>query len=264
MENLLEKILKYKEQEVNALKEEVAANPDHPIHEILDKGRPFKKRFFEASLKEPGLAVIAEVKRKSPSEGTIGEIPSAADLAILYAEGGAAAISVLTDGPSFGGSLADLEAVREKSPLPLLRKDFTIDPIQIAEAAVSGANAVLIIVAAVKDKTKALIQEAERMGMEALVEVTNEEELTIAVAADARIIGVNNRDLKTFKVDIQTALKLKSFMPDYVASVAASGIKGPEDAKKMREAGYDAILVGQSIVESNDPRSYIKQLRGLE
>lgn len=264
MENLLEKILKYKEQEVNALKEEVAADPDHPIHEILDKGRPFKKRFFETSLKEPGLAVIAEVKRKSPSEGIIGEIPSAADLAILYAEGGAAAISVLTDGPSFGGSLADLEAVREKSPLPLLRKDFTIDPIQIAEAAASGANAVLIIVAAVKDKTKALIQEAERMGMEALVEVTNEEELTIAVAADARIIGVNNRDLKTFKVDIQTALKLKSFMPDYVASVAASGIKGPEDAKKMREAGYDAILVGQSIVESNDPRSYIKQLRGLE
>jgi len=264
MENLLEKILAYKRQEVAALKEKVTADSAHPIHEILKQGRPIKERSFETALKEPGLCVIAEVKRKSPSEGSIGEIPSAAELASLYAEGGAAAISVLTDGPSFGGSIQDLIAVHEKSPLPILRKDFTIDPIQIAEAAVSGATAVLIIVAAVKEETKNLLAEAERMGMEAVVEVTSEEELTLAIASEARIIAVNNRDLKTFKVDTETAIKLKTFMPDEVATIAASGIKGPEDAKKMREAGYDAVLVGQSLVEAKDPRSFIEQLRGLQ
>jgi len=257
MENLLEKIIAYKHNEVDELK----VHASESIQKIMKEGRPLE-RVFEKALKSPGLSVIAEIKRRSPSAGSIGEIASPSDLAGLYAEGGAVAISVLTDKPSFGGTIEDLKAVRKTCPLPILRKDFTIDPIQIAEAAEAGASAVLIIVAAVGDKTRELVAEAERMGMEAFVEVTNEEELKIALHAGARLIGVNNRDLKTFKVNTETALKLKELMPTEIVAVAASGMKNTDDTKKVREAGYDAVLIGQTLVEAEDPRALITKIRG--
>ena len=226
----------------------------------MKEGRPLD-RAFEKALKSPGLSVVAEIKRRSPSAGSIGEILDPSKLASLYAEGGAAAISVLTDRPSFGGSIEDLKAVRESCPLPILRKDFTIDPIQIAEAVDAGASAILIIVAAVFEKTKELVLEAHRMGVEAFVEVTNAEELKIALNAGARIIGVNNRDLKTFKVNTKTALQLKERMPTEIVSVAASGMKNTDDTKRVREAGYDAVLIGQTLVEAADPRDLIAKIR---
>lgn len=259
MENILKKIVTYKREEVRKLKE--AASPS--VRKILEEGR-LLERYFEHALRSPELSVIAEVKRQSPSVGMIGDIPNPAELASIYADGGARAISVLTDQPSFGGSIGDLKDVRQISALPILRKDFTVDAIQIAEAADAGATAVLLIVAIVRDETKYLLQEAERMGIEALVEVANEEELKIALQSGARMIGVNNRDLRTFEINTEKALILKEFMPAEIVSVAASGMRSVEDTKKVRMAGYDAVLIGQTLVESSDPKGLITKIRGMK
>lgn len=261
MENLLDKIIAGKKKEVDLLKKELAKDPSHPIHSILKEGRE-AKRFFEKALKQPRLSIIAEIKRCSPSAGKIGEIPDASALAALYAEGGASAISVLTDLPNFGGSIKDLIEVKKTTALPLLRKDFIIDPIQIAEAVFAGACAILLIVGATKEKTKELFLEAERLGLDVLVEVNNEEELDAALVLGARIIGVNNRDLKTFQVDQSRALLLKKLIPENIVTVAASGMKTVDDVKKVREAGYDAALIGQMLVESENAVSIIEKIRG--
>ncbi|HUR50069.1 MAG TPA: indole-3-glycerol phosphate synthase TrpC [Acidimicrobiales bacterium] len=219
-------------------------------------------RNFDAALRRPGLSVIAEVKRRSPSKGEISPDLDPASLAQAYASGGAACVSVLTDETFFGGSMEDLVEARAASGLPALRKDFTVSANDICDARVAGADAVLLIVAAL---TPAQLTEfhqlAEDLAMACLVEAHSEREVELALASGARIVGVNQRDLKDFSVDPERAARLAELIPDDVLKVAESGISGREDASRAFEAGYDAILVGELLVRSADPAAVVKALR---
>ncbi len=257
---ILEEIMTRKEKEIASLKKELKEHKMHPLHSFLNK----KKRAsfaFENSLKKEGLAIISEIKRRSPSAGEIGEIQKPQRLALLYTEGGASAISVLTDQESFGGNIEDLIAVKKISHLPVLRKDFILDEVQIAQSVALGADALLIIVAALGEKSIDLVKASYERGIEPLVEIHTEKELEIALRSEAHILEVNSRNLKTFKVDLNIALRLKEKIPSHLVTVAASGIKGVEDARKMRLGGYDALLVGQALVESKNPKELIEEMK---
>jgi indole-3-glycerol phosphate synthase len=220
-------------------------------------------RDFQAALAGPGLSVIAEIKRRSPSRGDLDPDLDPARLAASYQEGGASALSVLTEPHFFSGSDADLARARAACDLPVLRKDFTLVPAQVWEARVIGADAVLLIVAALDDPTlRRLLETADEAGLAALVEVHDEEEAERAVEAGARLVGVNNRDLRTFTVDLAVAEKLAPALVDVPTKVAESGIAGPDDARRMAAAGYDAVLVGEWLVTRGDPRASIGELRG--
>lgn len=219
---------------------------------------------FHAALAAPGLSVIAEVKRRSPSRGALATDLDPSLQSKRYVEGGAAAISVLTEPSHFGGSNADLEAVRRAVSVPTLRKDFTLDPLQIWEAKAIGASAVLLIVAILDDGALAeLHAEASLAGLDALVEVHSENEAERAVAIGARIIGVNNRDLSTFGTDLATAERIAPVIAGAAVKVGESGIHTGRDAARMATAGYDAVLVGESLVRSPDPSALIRELRGV-
>jgi indole-3-glycerol phosphate synthase len=220
-------------------------------------------RGFVASLRaQPGLAVIAEVKRRSPSKGALAPALDPARLAQEYASGGAACLSVLTDAEFFGGSAADLAAARSATDLPVLRKDFTVAENDVLDARAMGADCVLLIVAALDDAQLASFHQlALELGMDALVEVHDEPELERALTAGARVVGVNQRDLETFEVDTARALRMVAGMPAEVVRVAESGIAGPTDARALREAGYDAVLVGEHLVRSGDAASAVADLR---
>ena len=218
-------------------------------------------RDFVAALTTPGLSVVAEVKRASPSRGPIDADLDPATLAGEYCRGGAAAISVLTEPRHFLGSLDDLRRVRRAVDVPVLRKDFLLDPIQIWEARAAGADAVLLIVAALDDETlTGLLSETHASGMEAMVEVHNPIEVDRARAVGARVIAVNNRDLGTFQVDLGTAEMLAPLLKGAMVAVAESGIWTRADAHRMRAAGYDAVLVGESLVRAPDPGSLLAGL----
>jgi indole-3-glycerol phosphate synthase len=222
-----------------------------------DPARP-----FAAALEAPGLQVIAEIKRRSPSAGPIDLDLDAVSQAREYEAGGAAAISVLTEPEYFGGSLDDLVAVRRAVSLPVIRKDFTLDPVQVWEGRAAGADAILLIVAALGDADLArLLQEAHAAGVAALVEVHTEDEARRAVAAGATLIGVNNRDLATFRTDLATAERVAAALPERATLVAESGVADEEGAARMAAAGYDAILVGEALVRSGDPARLIAGLR---
>jgi len=208
-----------------------------------------RKGRFAASLKKPHLAVIAEVKRRSPSAGEIKEIEDPLALAKCYVEEGASAISVLTD-RHFGGDLADLKLVARGISAPILRKDFILHPLQLAEAIEAGATAVLLIAGLLKDQLKTFLMLASQLGLETLTEVHNQAELELALDAGAPIIGVNHRNLTNFEIDLSLSEKLRPHIPPHVIAVAESGIRTPEQAKRMRELGYDAILVGEALVRS--------------
>ncbi|GAA3695741.1 indole-3-glycerol phosphate synthase TrpC [Zhihengliuella alba] len=204
------------------------------------------------------LRVISEVKRKSPSKGALADIPEPAELARQYAAGGAAVISVLTERRRFGGSLEDFDAVRAAVDVPLLRKDFTVEPYQIHEARAHGADLVLLIVAALEDTELVQLLELTRsLGMEALVEAHTEEEVDRAVAAGARIIGVNVRNLKTLEVDRSTFSRLADRIPSHAVIVAESGVRGIDDVVSFAERGADAILVGEALVKDQDPTAAV-------
>lgn len=210
-----------------------------------------------------GLSVIAEIKRRSPSAGDIDISLDPASQALLYVAGGASAISVLTEPDFFGGSLADLSAVRGVVDVPILRKDFILDPAQIWEARAAGADAILLIVAALSQELlAALIGVAKDVGVDAIVEAHTADEVRSAVAAGAQIVGVNNRDLVTFITDLSVAESVAELLPSDVVSIAESGVSGVEGALRMREAGYDAILVGEALVRSQDPAALVAALRG--
>jgi indole-3-glycerol phosphate synthase len=211
-------------------------------------------RGFRAALARPGLRVIAECKRRSPSRGVLRAEYDPAAIARRYAEAGAAAISVLTEPTFFDGSLAHLEAARAVVDVPILRKDFVVDEYQLLEARVSGADAVLLIVAALDDEALARLGEGARaLGLDVLVEVHDEGELDRAAAAGADIIGVNNRNLRTLDVDVDASFRLAARMPAGAIAVAESGLKGGADLRRLQAAGYRAFLIGERFMTAGDP-----------
>ncbi|MDX6275240.1 MAG: indole-3-glycerol phosphate synthase [Frankiales bacterium] len=214
-----------------------------------------------AALKRPGCAVIAEVKRSSPSKGALAAIADPAALARDYEAGGAHVISVLTEGRRFAGSLSDLDAVRSAVDLPLLRKDFVVSSYQVWEARAHGADLVLLI-AAVLDQNAlaALVDRTESLGMTALVEVHDEDELERALESGASVIGVNARNLKTLEVDRSTFARLAPHIPNGHAKIAESGVRGPHDLLAYAAAGADAVLVGEGLVTGKDPRQAVADL----
>jgi indole-3-glycerol phosphate synthase len=221
-------------------------------------------RSLAAALRRPGeVACIAEIKRRSPSAGWIREGADAADVARRYAGAGAAALSVLTDEPFFGGTLDDLAAARAAVSVPLLRKDFVVDAYQVAEARAAGADAVLLIVGALADgEMRALLAAARRYGVEALVEAHDAAEVRRAVDAGAAVIGVNNRDLRTFTVDRELAPRLRAEIPSDRLVVAESGIRDAADVARLAAAGVDAMLVGEALMRAPDPGAALRALLG--
>jgi indole-3-glycerol phosphate synthase len=209
----------------------------------------------------PGVAVIAEVKRRSPSKGELAEIADPADLAAQYEAGGARVISVLTEGRRFGGSLADLRHVRARVEIPVLRKDFIVSSYQVHEARAAGADMVLLIVAALEQNVLVGLRERiESLGMTALVEVHTEEEASRALDAGARVIGVNARNLRTLDVDRSVFERIAPGLPSEVVKVAESGVRGPRDLLTYASAGADAVLVGEGLVTSSSPRQAVADL----
>jgi len=221
-------------------------------------------RGFEASLRaEPDLAVIAEIKRRSPSKGDLFAGLDPAIVAAAYEGGGASCLSVLTDADHFGGSVADLQAARAACSLPVLRKDFTVSERDVLDARIMGADCVLLIAAALdKQELAEFHQLATTVGLDVLVEIHDEAELEAALAIEASIVGVNQRDLVTFEVDHDRAVRMAAAIPANVVRVAESGVRDAADAQSLRRAGYDAILVGESLVTSADPAAVIGRLRG--
>jgi len=224
-------------------------------------------RDFVAAIRsaDGDVAVISEVKRRSPSKGDLCPGLDPAALARQYQAGGAACVSVLTDSEWFGGSVTDLRSARKAVELPVLRKDFTVAERDIADARVMGADCVLLIVAALDQSELIDFHElATDLGMSVLVEVHDEAELERALAADARMIGVNQRDLVTFEVDQRRAVRVGKAIPPGVVRVAESGIRSRSDADALVQAGYHALLVGETLVKSGDPRRAVAELGGTQ
>jgi indole-3-glycerol phosphate synthase len=214
-----------------------------------------------AALRAPGVGVIAEVKRRSPSAGALATINDPAALAVEYEAGGARMISVLTEQRRFGGSLADLDSVRARVRVPVLRKDFVVSSYQVHEARAHGADVLLLIVAALEQNALVGLRERiESLGMTALVEVHTEEEASRAVDAGARVIGVNARNLKTLQVDRSTFERIAPGLPSDVVKIAESGVRGPLDLIEYAAAGADAVLVGENLVTTSDPRHAVAEL----
>jgi indole-3-glycerol phosphate synthase len=255
---ILDDILAETRRSVAAAKER---DPQGRLEERAAAAPP--PRGFAAALKGERIACIAEIKRRSPSAGWIRQGAVAAEVATTYAEAGAAALSVLTDGPFFGGGLADLQAARAAVHLPLLRKDFVVDPYQVVEARAAGADAILLIVSALDDATLAALHaEAARWQLDVLVEAHDGEEVERALALGARVVGINHRDLRTFKMDMTLAERLRPRIPSDRVVVAESGIRTAEDVRRMRSAGVDAILVGENLMRSPDPGAALRALLG--
>jgi indole-3-glycerol phosphate synthase len=218
-------------------------------------------RPFAEALSRPGTSVIAEYKRRSPSAGAIREGASVSDVVRAYERGGAAALSVLTEQDHFGGSLADLEEARSVSDLPILRKDFTVDPYQLYEAKVYGADAVLLVVGALSDaELGSLYGIARQLELDAIVEVHDEEELERALAVDADVIGINNRDLSDFSVDLSVTFDLLTDVPAGKTVVSESGIHTRADVEELEQVGVDAVLVGEALMRAPDPELACRDL----
>ena len=235
-----------------------------PLTEMADAARAMSPtRPFASALRGgEGLAVIAEVKRRSPSRGDLHPDLDPATLAAAYAGGGAAALSVLTDREFFAGSAEDLAAARAATDLPVLRKDFTVSARDVCDARLMGADCLLLIASAMKACLLADLHAlAVDLGLDVLVEIHDERELDAAMHADATMIGVNQRDLYTFEVDHARAVRMAGRIPPGVVKVAESGVRDAEDARMLRDAGYDAILVGETLVTAADPRTAIMDLR---
>jgi indole-3-glycerol phosphate synthase len=223
-------------------------------------------RPFNEALVRPGLSLIAEFKRRSPSAGQIAadSVDVAAQVS-AYERGGAAALSVLTDERHFGGSLADLRAARAACGMPILRKDFIVDPYQLYEAAVNGADAVLLIVAALRDKDlRSLYEEARSIDLDCLVEVHDGEELERALEAGAEVIGINNRNLNDMSVDVATTYELMTDVPAGKTVVAESGISSREELEELERVGVDAVLIGSALMQVPDPEAKVRELTGSE
>jgi indole-3-glycerol phosphate synthase len=234
-----------------------------PIELLLGEMPARKPRDLAAALRRPGLSVIAEFKRRSPSRGDIAPDRDVLAVAREYGEAGAAALSILTEEDFFGGSDDDLRRARAAVELPVLRKDFTIDAYQVYEARALGADAILLIVACLERALlRELLASAAELHLAALVEIHDETQLERAHAAGATIIGVNNRDLRTFEVSLETSLRLRPRMPPGCIAVAESGIRTGDDARRLADAGFDAILVGESLLQAPDAGAKLRELGG--
>jgi indole-3-glycerol phosphate synthase len=235
---------------------------ERPLSELereagsVPEGRPFAE-----ALSRPGTSLIAEHKRRSPSAGTIREGSSCAEVVRAYERGGAAALSVLTEEAHFGGSLADLREARAASDLPVLRKDFTIDPYQLYEAKAAGADAVLLVVGAMTERELAgLHREAHALDLDAIVEIHDEEELERALEVDADVLGINNRNLEDFSVDIQRTFDLLADVPAGKVVVSESGIQSREQIDELEQVGVDAVLIGETLMRAPDPEAAVREL----
>jgi indole-3-glycerol phosphate synthase len=237
-----------------------------PLSELERQvGQRGEDRPFSEALARPGLSLVAEYKRRSPSAGAIRSDMDVADVVCAYERGGAAAISVLTDGPHFGGSLDDLRAAKEATRLPVLRKDFVIDRYQVVESAVAGADAILLIVAALDpDDLADLREEALGLDLDVLVEVHEERELETALALDADVIGINNRDLRDFSVDVERTYELLSDVPAGKTVISESGFHDRDQLDELERVGVDAVLVGEALMRSGDVESATRVLTELE
>lgn len=233
------------------------------VERLLDQARAMPPtRGFRSAL-AGRFGVIAEIKRRSPSKGDLNVDLDPAAMAATYERGGAACLSVLTDEQYFGGSVGDLQAARAACSLPVLRKDFTVGERDVLDARIMGADCVLLIAAALdRSELVSLHELATEVGLDVLVEIHDEAELEHALTASATLIGVNQRDLVTFQVDHERALRMAGVIPDRAVKVAESGVRGGGDARSLREAGYDAVLVGETLVTSGDPEAAIVELIG--
>jgi indole-3-glycerol phosphate synthase len=262
MENIFSQILDRKRQAVSRLRASCSL-PDFRERAFEIRRTAVPHRLLEALTSEsPRLKIIAEFKRRSPSLGIIRDDLSVDEVARRYERGGACAISVLTDEEFFGGSIADLRLARSDTNLPLLRKDFIIDPIQIYEAAIAGADAVLLIVAALDDvwlkELRALTE--DELGLDALVEVHGSEELNRALAADAKIIGVNNRDLKTFQVSLDTSERLIAEAPRDRIMISESGLQSAKSLNHLQALGFRGFLIGEALMRASNPETALRDL----
>jgi indole-3-glycerol phosphate synthase len=235
---------------------------ERPLAELeREAGSQPEGRPFAEALSRPGTSLIAEHKRRSPSAGTIREGASCAEVVSAYERGGAAALSVLTEEAHFGGSLADLREARGATELPVLRKDFTIDRYQLYEAKAAGADAVLLVVGAMtQGELAGLYREAHALDLDAIVEIHDEEELDRALEVDADVLGINNRNLEDFSVDIQRTFDLLADVPAGKVVVSESGIQSREQIDELEQVGVDAVLIGEALMRAPDPEAAVRQL----
>jgi indole-3-glycerol phosphate synthase len=257
IEQVLEKILTARRKALAKAKRAV------PLAELMSQARASGSptRDFRAALMAGGLRVIAEVKRASPSRGVIAEQVDVRGLALQYQEGGASAVSVLTEEDFFRGSLNDLRDVKDAIELPVLRKDFIFEPYQVWESRAAGADAILLIAAALDlVRLRQLILLARQLQLTSMVEVHDAAELGRAMDAGADVVGVNARNLSNFVVDLRVPLSLASFVPPGIVKVAESGIKARQDVAQLEQAGYDAILVGETLMRAESPVAALRQL----
>lgn len=257
--NVLERIVESTRQDVRRRQEQV------PLAELERAlaGRGHDRPFEEA-VSRPGISVIAEHKRRSPSVGLIREGATVTDVVQAYERGGATALSILTEGPHFGGTLEDLREARAASHLPILRKDFMVDRYQVYESAVAGADAILLIVAALDtDELAGLHSEAEDLDLDVVVEVHDAEELATALEViDADVIGINNRDLTDFSVDVNRTYELLTDVPAGKAVISESGFRTREELDELERVGVDAVLIGETLMRHEDPEAACRALAG--
>ena len=259
--DFLQIIVEHKKQEIAASKHRL------PERQLRENARvPRKKRMFLQKLAQPGPSganIIAEIKRASPSKGVICPDLNPVTYAVEYERGGAAALSVLTDGPHFKGSIQDLKSARKSTTLPVLRKDFMISSYQIYESAVMGADAILLIVRILDlQQLKEYLDLCDELQMDALVEVHSEKDMEKATRAGAKLIGINNRNLRSFETDIHTSIRMNSLLEPHQVAVAASGIRSRKDIKKMNSSGIWNFLIGERLVRAKHPGAFLKSLMG--
>ena len=244
---------------------EKAAREQRNLDDLVGQARalPVTRGFAEQLVvgSREQLCVIAEIKRKSPSKGVLHPELNAANISALYEQGGASCLSVLTDEDFFGGSIEDLQNARASTSLPVIRKDFTVSEFDVVDARLMGADCVLLIASALSnDELSRFFDLATHIGLDVLVETHDESELDRALNVGANVVGVNQRDLITFEVDHARAERMASLIPPTVVRVAESGVRDVRDARRLRDAGYDAVLVGESIVTASDPAAAVRDL----